>query len=125
MPVKKSARVLKLEGAYKKNPNRENKREPETRALNYTDIPSELNNEEGLVFRRFMDCMPEGVYTVSDISVLTMAAKLQYESETIWEDFTVPRMTMLMKCLIQLGMTPVERSKLTVPKSKAKNIFDD
>ena len=123
--VKKSARILELTGAYKKHPERKNKDEPEVRGLTSKDVPKDLSSHEKKVFKRLVGYMPPGVYTVAEIPLLSLVARLQSEMEINYEEFTAAKMGHLMKGIIQLGMTPGERSKLVQPKAPTKGKFED
>ena len=123
--TKKSARILELTGAYKKNPQRKNHNEPVVESLTEADIPAGLNPQERDAFKRLMDYMPPGVYTVAEIPLLTMAARYQTQFDNDPEEFPASKASLLTKCLIHLGMTPGGRSKLTVPKAGEKNKFDE
>jgi|14_taG_2_1085336.scaffolds.fasta_scaffold04542_6 hypothetical protein len=121
---KKSARILELQGAYKKDPQRKNHDEPEVKPLTVADVPALLTEHERECFIKLMSVMPAGVYSVAEIPMLELAAKLQSESQLNWAEFPAPKMGHLIKVLCQLGMTPGERTRLVQPKVKPGNKFD-
>lgn len=122
---RKSARILALQGAYKKNPQRENKAEPEVQILSDSDIPEMLSDYERGIFKKLMSYMPNGVYTVAEIPLLTLACRLQAQCDLDWENFPATKIGHLSRCLSLLGMTPGDRTKLVQPNKAKPNKFDD
>lgn len=121
---RKSARVLALQGAYKKNPQRENKAEPEVQGLTDADIPEKLSDDERAIFKLLMSYMPEGVYTVAEIPILTLTSRLQAQCDNDWDNFPASKIGHLTRCLSLLGMSPGDRTKLVQPNKAKRNKFD-
>ena len=120
-----SAKLLALKGAYKKNPQRENKAEPIVNCLEDTDIPDMLDEEERDIFKALMSYMPEGVYTLAEIPLLPLTARLQAQCNRAWDDFPASKMGHLLRCLSLLGMSLGDRTKLVEPSRLKLNKFDD
>ncbi len=121
---RQSTNILRLKGADKKNPARFVDRENEPQNANPVGEPPEkLSAAEQEAWRTIVSECIEGVLGEADRQLVAMAAKLMVLVHK--EDYQHQQWTLFNKCLAQLGMTPNERSKISVPKKKPKNKFDD
>ncbi len=116
--------ILKLRGADKKNPARLKARENEP--VNNNPVgnpPAWLNAAEKKAWKALVSECIDGVIGEADRSHVAMTSRLMVK---MMEDTaTGQELNLLNRCLGQLGMTPTERTKLSIPKEKAKNRFDD
>ncbi len=120
---RKPTRVLELQGAFKKDPQRRAARENEPEVTEpLGPPPDKLNEAQSARWREIESWCPW--LTVADRTTAEIAARL-------WQgmrDGTAkgPDLKTLLTCLSHLGMTPVDRSKVKVPgKQKAKNKFGE
>ncbi len=116
--------ILKLKGADKRNPSRFIDRENEPQNANPIGEPPEsLSDKEREAWRVIVKECIDGVLGEADRQLVAMAAKLMI---VVHEDvYQHQQWTLFNKCLTQLGMTPNERSKISIPQKKPKNKFDD
>lgn len=146
---RKPTALLELNGAFKHNPDRARPNEPkELRPLG--DPPARLPIEVLPFWREIVDMVIGGVLTYRDRWCVELAARLMWKSthaipaEAILElaragelgtdviKAMVARETIssseqatLNRLLASMGMTPADRSKLSVPQEKPKNQFAD
>lgn len=116
--------ILKLRGADKVNPGRLKDRENEP--VNKNPIgrpPTWLSKEEKKAWRIIVKESIDGVLGETDRMLVAMASKLS--AKMIADKITQQEYAMLNRCLGQMGFTPTDRAKLSVPKTKPKNKFDD
>ena len=117
--------VLKLKGADKVNPGRMKEREGEPENINpLGDAPEELNEAE----KKYWDTLKAesipGVLGGADRQAVAIAAKLL--AIVYSEDgASSAQINQLTKLLSQFGMTPADRSKISIPGKKDKNPFDE
>jgi phage terminase small subunit len=124
--------VLKLKGAYKKDPQRLKAREnePENKKA-IGNPPTHLDKSEKAAFREIVKLSIDGVLGEADRLAVEMAAKLLIicrgqrvvNGEVVLP--TASEQNQFFKYLCQFGMTPADRSKVSVPKAKEKNPFDE
>lgn len=118
---RKPTAVLKLTGAFAKNPKREKDREGEPEILEpLGPPPGNLNEAQSARWQEIAGWC--AWLTVVDRPMVEIVAKL-------WQavrdgEASPPELKTLVTCLSHLGMTPVDRSKVKVlAKPKAKNQF--
>ncbi len=116
--------ILELRGADKKHPDR--MRERENEPVNNNPIgkpPDYLSSEERKFWRMIIhDCI-DGVFGEADRIAVSLAARLL--TKCAGDTATGQEQMQLYRYLGQFGMTPSERSKISIPKGKPKNKFDD
>ncbi len=116
--------ILRLKGSIKKDPLRHKDRENEPQNINPVGEPLYfLKDDEIEAWHLIVDrCIP-GVLGEADSLAVAMAAKtlaVVIRDEANNQDKT------LLKCYFsQFGMMPADRSKISVPKKKPENKFDD
>jgi hypothetical protein len=146
---RKPTAALALAGAFKKNPNRARPDEPkDARALG--DPPGRLPVEVVAYWDEIVAMVPAGVLTYWDRWAVELAARLMEKAtretspavllELVREaeldvdeaknlvkqnGITAAELSTLRSLLASLGMTPADRTKLSVPTEKPKNAFAD
>lgn len=136
---RKPTNVLQLAGAFKKDPQRAAARANEPKPTGpIGDPPAGTDAEVARVWREIVEEAPPGVLTNADRGVLLLMAKLRLHAEVgdpfIADDGTTfetvriydtKRLTLLLRCYTELGMTPASRSKVQAkqPDDKPANEF--
>ena len=113
---KKPSNILKLKGAFKKNPNRENTDEPEVAAAFPSKPPCHLNKDEIEVWNEIVSIAPAGVLTGADVITVEMIACLLVEYRRDREEFPPAKLTRLSGELKSIGLNPSGRAGLHVVK---------
>ncbi|AEA59586.1 phage terminase, small subunit, putative [Burkholderia gladioli BSR3] len=114
--------VLDLRGSYKKDPQRRAARAnepPSTGELG--EPPGRLSELEREAWFEFVDECPPGVLLREHRGLVEQAARLMAEMWTLGAAFPTSRGTLLFQIRRSCGMTPVERSKVGVPKKPELN----
>lgn len=118
--------ILKLRGADKRNPKRIKEREnepvPNTKLGN---PPKALNKEERACWRELVKKAPYGVFGDCDSWEIELAACLMAEYRSGRAAMVTSRLNLLHSILGRFGFTPADRSKISIPKQKKKNPFDE
>ena len=117
--------ILKLRGAEKVNPGRLKARENEP--INKTPIgkpPRFLTAIEKKTFNEIVKFSIDGVLGEADRIGVEMAARLLVKCRDIDEPASAAEQNLLFKYLSQFGFLAADRSKLSIPPTKKKNIFD-
>jgi hypothetical protein len=122
----KATKVLELNGAYKKNPQRRKDRanEPQTTG----PLPPYPGSMEGRTqedaYNLIVASAPLGVLTDADLLTVLEMSRLLFLS---WNDAcTASERHLLLTMLGKLGMNPSDRARLQVaPKEKPKNRWSD
>ena len=122
--------ILKLRGADKVNPGRLKDRENEP--VNKNPIgraPTWLTALEKKAWKLIIKTCIDGVLGEADYIAVALASQLlaraMYPPEDLKDLMQGIDRALLLRYLGQFGMTPSERTKVSVPKSKPKNKFDD
>lgn len=116
--------ILKLRGAEKNHPERLKERENEP--VNVNPIgrpPTWLTTVERKAWRMIIKTCVDGVLGEADRLAVAVASQIAAMCMTGTADHQ--DRTLLLRYLGQFGMTPSERSKISVPQEKPKNKFDD
>jgi len=135
-PRKPSA-LLELSGAYRKNPSR--RRPPAPVAGPLGDPPERLQGEARMFWYELVNAVATGVLTRSDrwcveLAAMTMAKAVRIPDDPSVEEtkalirqqaMTGADWTLLRSLLGAMGMTPADRSKLSIPVEEPKNKFAD
>lgn len=113
-----------LKGTAKKNPSRMKARENEPEnAKPIGSIPICLNKQERAAWRRIISESIPGVLGHADRMGVELASRLYARVST--GEATGIEYNQLIKLLGQFGMLPADRAKISIPKQKKKNPFDD
>jgi hypothetical protein len=115
--------IHELQGTFKRNPERARPSEPVPTA-GIGPAPAHLDEAQALAWDEIVRVSPPGVLFNSDRLVLEIAAVLftQFRNNP---DFPITGIGRLQSLLSSLGMTPADRSKISVPKGKSKNPYED
>jgi hypothetical protein len=113
--------VLELRGAYKKDPQRRRENEPmPTEGVGtFTERPTSLPE----IWDEVVSQLVPGVLTVSDRLALELVCRLLAEIRLHPAEISVGKVTTLCNLLGRFGMTPSDRSKVTVPPPFKENPF--
>jgi len=147
-PRKPSA-LLELSGAYRKNPSRRRPPAPEP-AGPLGDPPERLQGEARMFWYEIVNALAAGVLTCADrwcveLAAMTMAKAVRIPDPAVvlelaraaelsaeetktqirQQAMTGAHWTLLRSLLGAMGMTPADRSKLSIPAEKPKNKFED
>jgi len=113
---RKPAKVLELSGAYKKNPNRENKNEPDGNGSFPDSPPDHLDEMQKRHWLEIKSLVPAGVLTGSDTLAVEILAVLLTQFREDYEGFTTAKLNRLSLEMGRLGLAPSDRVKLSVSK---------
>ncbi len=133
------AQILQIKGAYKKNPQRQRGPEPKADTFKKTP-PKHFNAEEKAVWRELVRNTAAGVLQQSDRPILEQATVLlcvvrktrstlipihNRQGKLIAMRMACPASThqALTSCLSRLGMTPSDRTRISIPEKKT-NKYD-
>ncbi len=121
-----------LKGTDKKHPDRMRKRENEPANKSQIGNPSKyLSAIEKRFFKEIVNLSIDGVLGEADRIAVEQAACLLVKCRNlnIVDGEIIPasaaEQNQFFKYLSQFGMTPADRSKISIPGPKKKNIFDD
>jgi len=115
---RKSSKVLELTGAYAKNPQRRNDAEPEGNGSFPKDAPELLNDIEKQYWHELVAMVPAGVLTGSDVLAIELLTKLVFEFRTSYTEMPSARLSRMSAEMGRLGLTPADRTKLSIEKPK-------
>ena len=123
MNIKPTA-IKEASGAYKKNPSRRKKGEPqplrgigkaaESRNVEYSAVWDELVND-----------IPPGVLFCSDRVWLEIAVTLLCEFRQMGSEFSGAKLNQLQKALSHLGMSPVDRTRIVAEQAEESSKEDE
>jgi hypothetical protein len=123
--VRKPTNILKMNGAFDKDPARGRAREGEpevTEPLDETP-PESFTEEETRAWKDLIKYAPEGVMKSSDYLAVELASRLLAEIRGGEAGAsTVNRFQVALACF---GMTPADRSRVSVAKTKKKDDWSD
>lgn len=121
---KKPTAVLKLVGAFEKNPQRERPAEPEPTG-EIGAAPKRLNQRQRKIWDEVLSNLPPGVAANSDriaLELLVMRLDTFRQTPAV---LTAADTNQLISLLSRFGMTPADRSRINVKKPGEKgNAFD-
>jgi phage terminase small subunit len=119
---RKPTAVLELSGAFKKNPQRKRAGEPkESRPLG--DPPDRLPKRAIPFWHEIVGMTAIGVLKVSDRWCVELAACLMAKAIKTHEGLSAAELHTLRSLLSAMGMTPADRSKMSIPAERPKNEF--
>lgn len=124
--------VLKLKGADKKDPKRIRERDGEPQNTSEVGAPpAHLNKVQKEAFKEIVKYSINGVLgeadrlAVEQAAILLVKCRSQHEENGEIIPATAAEQGHFFKYLSQFGMTPADRSKISIPKEKKKNPFDE
>lgn len=118
---RKPTAILELNGAFDHNPARKRPNEPkQSRPLG--DPPGRLPESAVEYWHELVDMVPPGVLTRSDRWAVELAA-VTMSRFAIGDEIAASELNLLRSLLAALGLTPADRSKLSVPTEKKENKF--
>lgn len=116
--------ILKLRGVEKNHPERLKERENEP--VNKNPIggpPDYLSANEEKAFRLIVKESIDGVLGEADRIAVSIASKLL--AKVMDDEYNGAELGQLNKLLSQFGMTPADRSKISLPGQGKKNSFEE
>lgn len=125
MPAKKPTKILQLNGAYKKDPQRKREPEPEP-SEPVGECPSHLSETHKIIWDEIVNNCVDGVLTIQDRHnleiIVTGFHDIRHGVET---DEGIKQVggaerDRVFKQLGKFGMTPVDRTNVQVAKAKEK-----
>lgn len=128
---KTPSNVLRMNGAYKNHPERENKAEPVVTTPFPKTAPKHLDAKAKKTWAEIVSITPAGVLTGSDTIIVETIAVLLAEFRA-WKPnetnkfklYPTERLTRMTSEMGKIGLTPSSRAGLKVER-KQKNKFSD
>ena len=116
---RKPTAVLTLVGALKKNPQRKRKNEPKPTAGigKFTEGSTDISE----IWNEVVSQVASGVLTISDRLALELVCRLIAEIRLKPDEISVGKVTALCNLLGRFGLTPADRSKVTVPEEEKED----
>lgn len=114
------SKVLEARGAFAKNPQRRRDNEPEVREP-LGSPPEGLSEAEGRAWHEIALYAPVGVLTQADRLTMELACTLIAEYRADRSGFAAQKYARLQSLLGSFGMTPSDRSKLSIEKPDSEN----
>lgn len=120
--LRKPLALKQLQGTDKKNKHRINDSQPvPDRGIG---PPSEhLNEQEKLIWDELVSNMYAGVLGDGDRMALELMCRLVREMRYNFEEMPAAKLTQLSNLLGRFGLTPSDRNKIIIPKTKQDNPF--
>lgn len=119
---RKPTETLELAGAFKKDPQRKRPIGPKSEAP-LGEPPGYFADDEATVWAEVQNIVPPGVLTGADRFVVELLSRLVAKFRRDW--LTGAEMSQMTWCCSHLGMTPTDRSKITVQQEKEASPFDE
>lgn len=124
--LRESAKILALKGAFKTHPERDRRKLiPQCKKPLQKRPPKDLAPKVQEVWKKMRKMIPEGIVFDSDIFLINIAARLQYEYDKYGDEFPSAKLSRLLVCLDKLGLSPHGREGLKVEKKKEENKEDE
>jgi len=121
---KTPSNILEARGAFKKHPDRKPKGEPQPSAPFPKDPPAHLTRQQRATWREIVKICPDGVLTGSDKLIVEIAATLLAQFRAAPDSLGPTMIGRLTAELGKLGLSPSDRTKISV-LIKRPNKFDD
>ena len=112
--------LLELRGAFKKDPQRRRPQEPKD-ARPLGDPPKRLPKQVRPFWDELVDMVTGGILTYRDRWAVELAARLMAKAVSDKESISSAELATLRSLLASFGMSPADRSKLSVPVEKPNN----
>lgn len=113
-----------IKGSYDKNPQRRRKGEPKPKA-GIGPAPAHLDEYEREAWDELVGMAMPGVLGDSDRWIAERCVRLMAESRRDPDNFSGAKNGHLIACLSRLGMTPADRTRLSVPDQGKKDEWED
>lgn len=111
-----------MTGAYKNHPERAKDREGEPKDIDpLGQPPKHLTEKERNCWLEFESQCAAGVLTIMDRQVLEIASTLMVKFRDSEKSLVAAELSMLIRCLSLMGMTPSDRSRLNVHPAPQKD----
>jgi hypothetical protein len=124
MPARQPTSLLELKGSFRKHPERRRPAEPrDARPLG--DPPARLPKRALPFWREIVDMVPAGVLKRADRWCVELAACLMAKAVKTDEGLSAAELNTLRSVLAAMGMTPVDRSKMSIPAERPRSQFDE
>lgn len=121
---RKPMAIKEIHGTAHRNKQRQNPNEP-TPTRGIGPAPDHLGEEHSAVWDEVVSQMYAGVLGEADRIALETMVRLIYLMRSNFDEMTAAQLARLNGLLSQFGMTPADRTKISVPKNKDKgNPFD-
>lgn len=121
---RKPTKILEISGSFKGRPERKKQREGEPQPTD--DVgrpPKHLTTQQRRVWREIVKKTPPGVITTMDACsleiVVVLLDRFRQANSGNTERLQGAELSALMRGLAGMGMTPADRSKVTVPVKDA------
>jgi hypothetical protein len=117
---------LKLLGSFKKHPERERPDDVDTGAFP-DEPPAHLADDVKVCWVEIRDACYYSVLQAADVFLVELTSGLLAELRRDPDKMLAARLTQLRVCLGQLGLSPTDRSKLSVPaavRGKSSSLLD-
>lgn len=111
--VRKPTAVLESVGAFKANPNRSRPDEPDT-GRGIGPAPDHMDEDAASIWDEVVGSTAPGVFQSSDRPMMEMLANLLAEYRRDVSGFGGRKYMTLLNLLARSGMTPSDRSRVTV-----------
>lgn len=113
-----------VKGMDKKNPSRRNDNEPVPPMMGIGPAPSHLTQLESNIWDEVVLQMPPKVLGSSDRIAFEVMVKIINEVRTDFTEITGAKLAQLTSLLSRFGMTPSDRSKLSIPTEKQESRYE-
>lgn len=113
-----------IRGTGKKHPERMAERRDEPVPTAGIGPAKGLDPQQAEAWDEIVSLCPPGVLGNSDRIALEMTVRLLVQFRNDPDEFPASRMGHLISLLSRFGLTPADRSKISVPKGNGKNPFD-
>lgn len=117
--------ILEARGAFARNPNRQRPPEPKPENAVPEQPPAHLNDKQIEAWNRIVRTAPPGVLTSADELMVEMAACLLAEFMADPVGMKTPRIARLERLLAKFGLSPQDRTNLSIPEPEKPNRFDE
>lgn len=120
---RKPMALRERDGTAHRNKQRNNENAPEP--VRGIGKPSEsLNPAQMLIWDELVGIMYRGVLGEADRSAFELLVRLVHEMRTDFENMNTAKIGQLNSLFSKFGMTPSDRSRISIPANKNKNAFD-
>lgn len=120
---KKPTAVRKLHGTANRNKQRNNPNEPIVKR-GIGPAPFHFEEDKALIWDEVVRIMYKGVLAETDRIALEVLVVLIWEFRTMPQQFTAAKLNQLNSFLSKFGMTPSDRTKISIPKGKKGSRFE-
>lgn len=122
MPTRQPTKLLELRGSFRKHPKRRRPTEPQD-ARPLGDPPARLPKRALPFWAEIVDMVPADVLKRADPWCVELASCLMAKAIKTNKGVTAAELNTLRSLLAAMGMTPVDRSKMSIQAERPKNVF--